>query len=43
LRGAATKLMLASQTGNKGDIGNATKQIELALFLENRLDLDRQS
>jgi hypothetical protein len=39
--GAATKLMLAAETGNKGDIEDATKQIELALFMENRLDFDR--
>jgi hypothetical protein len=39
--GAATKLMLAAETGNKGDIEDATKQIELALFVENRLDFDR--
>jgi hypothetical protein len=38
---AATKLMLAAETGNKGDIEDAPKQIELARFMENRPDFDR--
>jgi hypothetical protein len=32
----------AAETGNKGHIENATKQMELALFTENRLDFHRK-
>ncbi|MDB5927324.1 MAG: hypothetical protein JWN13_6260 [Betaproteobacteria bacterium] len=38
---AARKLMLAAETGNKGDIEDATKQIELALFMESRLGFEQ--
>jgi hypothetical protein len=37
--GAARKLMTAAESGLKADIEAATKQIELALFLENRLQM----
>jgi hypothetical protein len=36
---AAQKLMTAAETGSKSDIDAATKQIELALFMENRLQM----
>jgi len=37
--GAARKLMTAAESGSKPDIEAATKQIELALFMENRLQM----
>ena len=36
---SARKLMTAAESGTKADIEAATKQIELALFMENRLQM----
>jgi ribosomal protein S20 len=36
---AVRKLMMAAESGSKSDIEAATKQIELALFMENRLQM----
>ena len=38
-QGAAQMLMTAADSGRRSDIEVATKQLELALFLENRLQM----
>ena len=39
---AAQKLMTAAESGSKAEIEGATKQIELALLMENRLRMQAQ-
>ena len=39
---AASKLMLATDTGGKANIGDAAQQLALALSVENRLDFDNR-